>query len=166
MLDSTKKKINNTKIVTFAQMILIVVALATWLILKFTVGKEGLGFQPFTMLFIVYFMGAGLFNIIFGIVTKNKLMIRIGGVLLVIGLEFLFFAVAPGKYWWLYILVGIVLLVVLAISTFAMHAEQVEIEFDNQPDAPRKTYWERKAEEAKAEPEEEKPLPEIKSFKD
>ena len=67
MLDSTKKKINNTKIVTFAQMILIVVALATWLILKFTVGKEGLGFQPFTMLLIVYFMGAGLFNIIFGI---------------------------------------------------------------------------------------------------
>ena len=171
MLESTKKRISTRKINSFVLVGALVVALATWLICQFAVGAEKLGFAPIFMLFIVFFLGAGLVNFVLGIFWKSAISITLGGISAIIGLTILLICLLDD--WWIAPIVAIVLIVALMIATFAVKAPVIEksMEFDNDADMDRKSYEERKAEtearkdaERKADAEAE--LPEIKSFKD
>lgn len=168
MLQSTKKKIKSYKMTVLSQIITIAVALTVYLIMQFAVGSEKLGFEPIWMLFIVYFLGTFLFGFITGLITKSAAAFVFGSVSGVIGLEILLFSAADKKYWYVWVVIGVVLLVLLFVSTFFLKSDKLVVEFDNQPDSARKTYAEKKAEGAYSEnkDEEEKPLPEVKSFKD
>lgn len=169
MLESTKKKILSSKINSVAQIVLVTVALITYLILQFAVGKEALGFAPIWMLFTVYFFGSFLFYVVTGVIFKKAVSLVFGGISGTIGLEILLFCVAGGKYWFVWVLIGLIILAITFALTFFLKADKLAIEFDNAEDAQRKTYDQRLEEKAKAESEakkEEKPLPEIKSFKE
>lgn len=166
MLNSTEKKIKSTKINAIVQIALVAVALIVYLIVQFAVGKEALGFAPVCMLFIVYFLGAFLYGVVLGLMTRSGISVVFGGVSGVIGLEFLLFCVANAKYWYVWILIGLVMLIMIFALTFFLKSDKLAIEFDNAKDSGRKTYDERMAEKAAMPKPEEKPLPEIKSFKD
>lgn len=169
MLESTKKKITSSKINSVAQIILLAVSLITYLIVQFAVGKEALGFSPIWMLFTVYFLGSFLFYVVTGVIFKKAVSLVFGGITGTIGLEILLFCVAGGKYWFVWVLIGLIILAITFALTFFLKADKLAIEFDNAEDAPRKSYDQRTRGKAEAEnktEKEEKPLPEIKSFKD
>lgn len=169
MLESTKKKITSSKINSVAQIILLAISLITYLIVQFAVGKEALGFSPIWMLFIVYFLGSFLFYVVTGVIFKRAVSLVFGGISGTLGLEILLFCVAGGKYWFVWVLIGLIILAITFALTFFLKADKLAVEFDNAPDAERKTYEQRTLEKAEAESngeKEEKPLPEIKSFKD
>lgn len=172
MFESTERKSNSRRLKTLVITAALVLALAAWLVCQFAVGKEKLGFSPIWMLFIVFFLGAGLFNFVYGILKKNAVDFVLGGAASVCGLTILLLCLL-GAFWWVAFVVAVVLIVALVLSTFLLKAPVVEqtMEFDNAEDAGRKSYEERKAEleerkaaERKAEADEV--LPEIKSFKD
>lgn len=169
MLESTKKKITSSKINSVAQIILLAISLITYLIVQFAVGKEALGFSPIWMLFIVYFLGSFLFYVVTGVIFKRAVSLVFGGISGTLGLEILLFCVAGGKYWFVWVLIGLIILAITFALTFFLKADKLAVEFDNAPDAERKTYEQRTLEKAEAESngeKEGKPLPEIKSFKD
>lgn len=166
MLDSTKKKIQSSKVNAIVQIALIFVALVVYVIVQFAVGKEKLGFAPVCMLFIVYFLGAFLFGIVSGVITRSGIAVVFGGISGVIGLEILLFCVAGAKYWYVWVLIGLVTIILTFALTFLLKSDKLVVEFDNQEGSGRKTYEERCAEKAAMPKPEEKPLPEIKSFKD
>lgn len=169
MLESTKKKITSSKINSVAQIILLAISLIMYLIVQFAVGKEALGFSPIWMLFIVYFLGSFLFYVVTGVIFKRAVSLVFGGISGTLGLEILLFCVAGGKYWFVWVLIGLIILAITFALTFFLKADKLAVEFDNAPDAERKTYEQRTLEKAEAESngeKEEKPLPEIKSFKD
>lgn len=169
MLESTKKKITSSKINSVAQIILLAISLITYLIMQFAVGKEALGFSPIWMLFMVYFLGSFLFYVVTGVISKKAVSLVFGGISGTLGLEILLFCVAGGKYWFVWVLIGLIILAITFALTFFLKADKLAIEFDNAPEAQRKTYEQRTLEKAEAEKvakDEEKPLPEIKSFKD
>ncbi len=166
MLESTENKIKSRKIYMIVQIAAIAIALATWLIVQFAVGKEKLGFAPIFMLFIVYFLASGVVSLVLALIGKSTHLMVTGGIEAVIGLEFLLFCVCNKKFWWVYIMIGLIVLGIIFLATFATKAKTLEIEFDNAEDKERKTYAERKAEKEAFPEEEEQVLPEIKSFKD
>ncbi len=168
MLKSTQKNAKNVKIYILAQIVIMALALIGFLICQFAVTKEKLGFVPILMLFIIYFAGAGLFYLTAGIMQKRPLSIIFGGVSLVVGLEIVFFAAADIRYWYIWIVIGLVLIIIACLAVFlSLKPTQITTEFDNQEDSQRKTYQERREELKKqAEEKEEPELPEIKSFKD
>ena len=168
MLKSTQKNAKNVKIYILAQIVIMALALIGFLICQFAVTKEKLGFAPILMLFIIYFAGAGLFCLTAGIMQKRPLSIIFGGVSLVVGLEIVFFAAADIRYWYIWIVIGLVLIIIACLAVFlSLKPTQITTEFDNQEDSQRKTYQERREELKKqAEEKEEPQLPEIKSFKD
>ena len=172
MLESTKKKTSMRKINSFVLIGALIVALAAWLVCQFAVGAEKLGFPPILMLFIVFFLGAGLVNLAFGFINKSAISISLGGISSIIGLTILLICLLT-DFWCVFLIVAVVLLAALLFAAFAVKAPVIEksMEFDNAADSGRKSYEERKAEtearkeeERKAEKEAE--LPEIKSFKD
>lgn len=166
MFNSTKQKIKMTKTALLSQIITLFVALVAFLIVQLAVGKENLGFAPIWMLFIVYFLGTFAFALPVGLIKKSALAIVAGGISGVFGLEILLFCVADIRFWYVWIVIGLVLLILVFVLTFFLKADALTVEFDNQPDSGRKTYAERKAEKLNAPEKEEKPLPEVKSFKD
>lgn len=166
MLNSTKGKIKMTKTALLSQIITLFVTLVVFLVVQLAVGKETLGFAPVWMLFIVYFLGTFAFALPVGIFKKSALAIVAGGISGVLGLEILLFCVADIKFWYVWIVIGLVLLILVFVLTFFLKSDTLTVEFDNQPDSGRKTYAERKAEKKNEPKKEEKPLPEIKSFKD
>lgn len=166
MLNSTKQKIKMTKTALLSQVITIFIALVAFLIVQFAVGYDKLGFAPIWMFFIVYFLGTFAFALPCGIVKKSALAVIAGGVSGVLGLEVLLFSVANAKFWYVWIVIGLVALILVFVLTFFLKTDTLTVEFDNQEDSGRKTYAERKAEKENAPATEEKPLPEIKSFKD
>lgn len=169
MLESAKKKIAGSKINSVVQIILLAVSLITYLIMQFAVGKEALGFAPIWMLFIVYFLVSFIFYGVTGVISKKAVSLVFGGISGTVGLEILLFCVAGSKYWFVWVLIGLIILAITFALTFFLKADKLAIEFDNAPDAGRKTYEQRIEDNVKAESEdkkEEKPLPEIKSFKD
>ncbi len=172
MLESTKNKVSMRKINSFVLIGALVVALAAWLVCQFAVGAEKLGFAPVLMLFIVFFLGAGLVNLALGIINKSAISVSLGGISAIIGLTILLICLLT-DFWWVFLIVAVVLLVALLFAAFAVKAPVIEksMEFDNAPDAGRKFYEERKAEtearkEEERKTEKEAELPEIKSFKD
>lgn len=166
MLESTKKKIKITKTIALAHIGILLISLVAFLICQFAVGDK-LGFPPIWMLFIVLGFGEFLFGFVGGLITKSPLSIILGGISGVIGLEILLFCAANIKYWYVWIIIGLVMLIAIFCLTFFIKSDALVVEFDNQPDSGRKTYKERLAErEEQKKNQEEKPLPEIKSFKD
>lgn len=161
---SAQKSASATRILLVGVILIIVVAMTSWLICQFAVGSEKLGFPAILILFTVLFMGIGLYQLSFAVFAKRALMLMFGTIFSVIGLIFLLaiFSVQ----WWVILLISIALLVIGAIGVYAMKAPKLAIEYDNSPESERKTYAEKKSEEAGKPKEEEKPLPEIKSFKD
>ena len=171
MLESTVQKTNARKIKVISLVAALVVALAAWLICQFAVGKDNLGFAPVWMLFIVFFLGSGLFNLVYGIVKRTAIETGLGGASAVIGLTILLICLKIE--WWIALIIAVVLLAVLFFSLFFVKSSTIEqaMEFDNAADAGRKSYAERKTEteerkEAERKAEQEQELPEIKSFKD
>lgn len=171
MLESTVQKSKGRKIKVISLVVALVVALAAWLICQFAVGKENLGFAPAWMLLIVFFLGAGLFNLVYGIIKRTAIEISLGGAAAIIGLAVLLGCLKI--QWWIALVIAIVLLLTLFLSLFFVKSSTIEqtMEFDNAADAGRKSYAERKAEneerkEAERKAEQEQELPEIKSFKD
>lgn len=171
MLESTKNKIKSRKIVSLAQITIIILSLIGFLICQFAVGKDNLGFAPIWMLFIISFLGNFVFYFVSGIIKKSVISIMAGGVSGVVGLEIILFLVANIKYWYVWVVIGLLLFVILFVSTFFFKAESLEIEYDNAPDSGRKSYAEKMAEKTaeknNAKNNTDKEVsPEIKSFKD
>ena len=73
MRTETKVAAKKTRIRLIGIIICFVLALATYLILRFTVTKEQLGFHQIWMLFIVLFMSVGLFLLIMSAIQKRTL---------------------------------------------------------------------------------------------
>jgi|GEM_PF-2260839 len=171
MRESTKARVKITRIRLVGLIICTVLALATFLIVQFAVGKEKLGFAPVWMLFIVGFMSAGLLLLALSIRGARSLSLVVGGVSFVLGLAILLFCLQKYIPWFVTVIIVVALLLVLFLLAFVFKAPSLALEFDNDKDSGRKTYKERKDEEAarrqaEREAEKEKPLPEIKSFKD
>ncbi len=158
----SEKKISANKINGISQLILVGLALIGFLIAQFAVGKEKLGFAPIWMLFMVYFVGGFLLGITTGLIKGSALSVLFGGVSGVIGLEIILFCVANIKYWYVWIVIGLVLLVMVFIAIYVMKSDKLAIEFDNRKHDLKKTAAK---ETGKAEKKEEE-LPQIKSFKD
>lgn len=164
----SEKKISANKISGLSQLILVGLSLIGFLIAQFAVGKEKLGFAPIWMLFMVYFVGGFILGLTTGLVKRSALSVFFGGISGVIGLEIILFCVANIKYWYVWIVIGLVLLVMVFIAVYVMKSDKLTIEFDNRKHDLKKAAAEKeKTEKLKAEGKEEKEeLPEIKSFKD
>lgn len=167
MLDSTKKKIKSRKLVSLVQAGLVALSLITYVIFQFAVGKESLGFSPIWMIFIVYFLGSALFYLTTGVLVRSAVSLVYGGITCVLGLEILLFCLVGGKYWYAFLLIGVLILAIVFAMTFFLKADKLAVEFDNAPDSGRKTYAEKSAEKEENSTKKEEPvLPEIKSLKD
>ena len=171
MLESTVQKSKSRKIKVIALVAALVVALIAWLICQFAVGKDNLGFAPAWMLPIVLFLGAGLFNFVYGLIKKTAIEISFGGVVAVVGLAILLICLKIE--WWIALVIALVLILAIFFSMFLIKSTTIEqsMEFDNAADAGRKSYADRKAEtearkEEERKAEQEQGLPEIKSFKE
>lgn len=167
MLNSTKKAIKSRKITALVQALLCAVALIVYVIFQFAIGKDNLGFSPIWMIFIVYFLGSAGFYLTAGILVKSAVSLIYGGISCVLGTEILLFCLIGGKYWYAFLLIGVLILAIVFALTFYLKSDKLVVEFDNAPDSERKTYAER-TDEVKEESsqKEETSLPEIKSFKD
>lgn len=143
----TNEKSKSIKINALFQMIMLAVSLAVYLICQFAVGKDVLGFLPVCTLFITYFLGSFLYGFIGGVIKRSLVGILLGGISGIIGLEILLFAAAGAKFWYVWIIVGVIVAVItLAMATF-VKSDKLAIKFDNAPETGRKTYVEKKAEE-------------------
>ena len=148
-----------------------VLAAAAFFICQFAVGAEKLGFQPFLMLFIVFFLFVGVSFLIIAAIRRRTLIMLSGGGSFIIGLVILMICLHKVIPWYVTLVVAVTLIFILFIMTFVTKAPDLHIEYDNGPGSGRKDYKERRAEKEEElkkehEAEKEKPLPEIKSFKD
>ena len=169
MRKETKAAAKKTQVKLIGIIICFVLALATYLILQFTVTREQLGFTQIWMLFIVLFMSIGLFLLTLSALQKRTLLFVSGGGSFIIGLAILLFCLHKYIPWFVTIIIIIVLLIIMFLLTFTIKAPDLKIEYDNGPGSDRKSYEERKAEadakrEAERQAEKEKPLPTIQSF--
>lgn len=146
-MTKTNEKSKSIKINALFQMIMLAVSLTVYLIFQFAVGKDVLGFLPVCMLFITYFLGSFLYGFIGGVIKRSLVGILLGGISGIIGLEILLFAAAGAKFWYVWIIVGVIVAVItLAMATF-VKSDKLAIKFDNAPETGRKTYAEKKSEE-------------------
>ena len=169
MRNETKVAAKKTRVRLIGIIICFVIALATYLILQFTVTKEQLGFAPIWMLFIVLFMSVGLFLLVMSAIGKRTLWFVSGGGSFIIGLAILMFCLHKYIPWFVTLIILAVLLIIMFLLTFTIKAPDLKIEYDNGAGSERKSYEERKAEqdakrEAERQAEKEKPLPTIQSF--
>lgn len=150
MRESTKAAVMATRIKIAAFIVSLMLAFATFMICRFAVGGEKLGFAPILTLFIGFFLSFGLFFVIIAIVTRSALTFLAGGIGLFIGTAFLMFSMIAVIPWF----VTVIVLLIMAPSIFGvvymMKAPVLALEFDNGPDSGRKTYAERKAEKEQA----------------
>ena len=171
MRNETKKVINQTRARLLCTIISVILAFAAYLICRLAVGKEKLGFPPFLMLFIVFFLSMGICYIVLSLIHKSKFTFVAGGGCFIIGAAFLMFCLYAVISWYITVITLLVMIAILFLLTFFVATPMLTIEYDNGPGSGRKPYAERKAEqeaerEEKKRNEEEKPMPEIKSFKD
>ena len=169
MRTETKVAAKKTQVKLIGIIICFVLALATYLILQFTVTKEQLGFSQIWMLFIVLFMSTGLFLLVMSAIQRRTLWFVSGGGSFIIGLAILLFCLHRHIPWFVTIIIIVVLLIIMFLLTFTIKAPDLKIEYDNGPGSDRKPYEERKAEadakrEAERRAEKEKPLPTVQSF--
>ncbi len=165
MLESTRQKVKNTRLYLVGFIVSLLLSLTLFLILQFAVGKEELGFAPIFSLFFGTLLLSGLFFIILSLTKKRTFLLATGGGLFLFGLLILLLCLKV--LWWVVLIICLVLTFALFLSTFITKAPQLVLEFDNAPDVERLPYEERLAQKKKEEAEkEQKPLPEIKSFKD
>ncbi len=165
MLESTAKKVKNTRLYTIGFIVSLLLSLVLFLVMQFAVGKEKLGFAPILSLFFGIFILSGLFFITVALLKRRTLVLVFGGGIFLLGLLILLLCLKV--LWWVVLIVFLVLLIALFLSTFITKAPQLALEFDNAPDSDRPSFEERQAQKDKEDAEkQEKPLPEIKSFKD
>ncbi len=155
------KKLTDNKITGLAQLILVFLSLIGFLIAQFAVGKDALGFAPIWMLFIIYFVLEFVLGITLGFIKRSSLSLLFGGISGVVGLEIILFCVANIKYWYVWIVIGLVLLVMTFIGVYVMSSDKLAVKFDNE-----KHDLNKASAKEDAIPKEEKELPKIKSFKD
>ena len=147
-----------------------ILALAAFLIAEFAVGAAKLGFAPILLGFIVFFFALALDFGIFALIAKSALYFLFCGGSLWIGLAFLLFTLIAFIPWYVTVLVLLVVAFVVFVMTFVSRAKTLEIDYSSN-DPQRKPYAERQAEAAakrqrELEEEKNKPLPEVKSFKE
>ncbi len=169
MREATKKKAKYTRVRLLMLILSTVLALTAFLICEFAVGKEDLGFSPFFMLFIVFFMCVGLGYLIYAFIRKSTLVFSIGGLSFIAGAFILMLCLH--LIWYVVLVVTLALCAVVFFSVFLFKAPETTLEFDNGEGSDRKPYEQRKAEEDEQRAiqlatEKEKELPQIKSFKD
>lgn len=151
-----------TKII--ALIVVLVVAVISWVICQFAVGSQKLNFPAILILFTVLFFGAGIVLIAFGVIEKSTAGVGFGSLSAVIGLVFLLSALRV--LWYVTLIIAIALLVIAFLCLFLLRAKGLQIDFDNKRDD-YKPYSQRKMENAeKSETDTEKELPKLKSFGD
>lgn len=146
-MTTTNEKSKSIKINALFQMILLAVSLTVYLIFQFAVGKDVLGFLPVCTLFITYFLGSFLYGFIVGVIKRSLVGILFGGISGIIGLEILLFAAAGAKYWYVWIIVGVIVAIIMLAMLVFVKSDKLAIKYDNAPETGRKTYAEKKAEE-------------------
>ena len=79
MRNETKVAAKKSRVQLIGVIASIIVAVATYLIVRFAVGKEKLGFAPIWMLFIVFFMLTGIIFLVLTALHKRTLTMVGGG---------------------------------------------------------------------------------------
>ncbi len=169
MREATKKRAKNTRVRLLMLIISTLLALTAFLVCEFAVGKEDLGFSPFFMLFIVFFMSVGIGYLVYALVKKSTLIFSIGGLSLIAGSFILMLCLH--LIWYVVLIVTLALCLIVFFSVFLFKTPETTLEFDNGEGSERKPYEQRKAEEdeqraTRLATEKDKELPEIKSFKE
>lgn len=121
--------------------------------------------HPFLNFLFVLFVGFGILTLVAGFVTKNPWFFFWAAVLL--GLAGLYVLINYLKLWWVVLIILVIFWAILAVISFMRVGSVEDISLNKSSDY--KTYDQRKAEEEAKENDEEKeekPLPQIKSFKD
>lgn len=164
MYNSTKKKAALTRVILVLDIIVIIASVALWLVFQYAVGSEKIGRPAILVLFCSLFLGFGLTYVVAALIAKRSSMMLGGAPSAVIGITILLILVKVPVL--AIVIITIALLLISAVAVYAVHAPRLVVEFDNNPEAGRKTYAEKKAEEAAAPSEPEPEKPELKSFKD
>ena len=147
-----------------------ILALAAFLIAHFAITQEKLGFAPILLMFMVFFFALAVDFGIFALIAKSTLYFVFCGGAAWVGLAFLLFTLIAYIPWYITILVLLVLAFVVFVLVFAFRAKTLEIDYSSN-DPQRKPYAVRQAEaegkrRQQLEEEKNKPLPEVKSFKE
>lgn len=169
MRNETKIASRKTRVKLIGIIACVVIALATYLVLQFTVTPEQLGFNQIWMLFIVLFMSIGLFLLVLSVLQKRTLFTVAGGGSFIIGLATLLFCLHKYVPWFVTIIIILALLAILFLLTFLIKTPSLAIEYDNGAGSERGSYKERKEQAdmrraAERAAENEKPMPAVKSF--
>lgn len=170
MRSQTKLAVNKTRVKLIGAIVALVLALGGFLICQLAVGKEKLGFPPFMMLFIVFFLSFGIIYLVLSAIFKRTITMVVGGGSFIVGLAILLLCLSPIVKWYVTLIIVVVLVLILFLLTFVTKAPKLAVEYDNGDGSGRKPYAERakETEERRArEAEENKATarPEIKSFK-
>ncbi len=128
MLDSPKKA-NLFIVKLIASIVVIVIAVATYLICQFAIGSEKLGFPGAFILPIVAGFGFGVVSLIFGVINKSTSDLCFGTLWFIVGVVFLLWALKV--YWYVNLIIAIALLAIGFLLAFVMRAKSLVIKFDN-----------------------------------
>ena len=126
-------------------------------------GVLNLEVNPFLLIFTVLTLGSGVYLTVFALIKKGGYELAVATLLNVIGAVLLL--VALKVYVWIIVIVAVAILALGFLAFFVLKAGSLVVERTNEQEnfVP---YTEKLKQEKQKEKEEEKDLPEIKSFKD